>query len=186
VVLVWSVLLVILLAGWLLGRSPLTPLRGRQWMLLGLGFVPLSVAAAAVVAGYLLAVGWRRDRLRVQRAWLHNLVLVVLVVWTVAAVAVLFVVVQQGLLASPDMAIAGNESYGSRLRWYSDQAPGPLSTAWVISLPLFSYHLAMMAWAFWLAASLIRWSRWVWSCFTEAGLWRPLRRPRPEPPPPQG
>jgi len=32
----------------------------------------------------------------------------------------------------------------------------------------------MLAWALWLAASLIRWARWGWSCLTEAGLWRPV------------
>ena len=183
-VLVWSVLIVILVAGVLLGRSRLTPLRPRHWILLGLGFVPLSPGAAAVVAGNLLALGWRRDRLRTGRAWLHNLILLALTVWTFAAVGVLFFVVQHGLLASPDMEIAGNLSSGGQLRWYSDRAPAALPTAWALSLPLFVYHLAMLAWALWLASALIRWSRWVWSCFAEGGFWRPLRGPRPEPPAP--
>jgi hypothetical protein len=181
-VLVWSVLVVIVIAGLLLGRTSLTPLRPRHWILLGLGFVPLSVGAAAVVAGYLLALGWRRDRFRARSPWLHNLVLVALGLWTIAAAGVLFVVVQQGLLASPDMQIAGNGSSPGQLAWYSDRAPGPLPTAWAVSLPLFAYHLAMLAWALWLASALIRWSRWVWSCFAEGGLWRPVRQ-QPAPPP---
>jgi hypothetical protein len=182
-VLAWSALLVILLAGLLLGRSSLTPLRGRHWVLLGLGFVPLSMGAAAVVAGYFLALGWRRDRVRIERAWLHNLVLIGLAAWTVAAVVVLFMAVKQGLLASPDMGIAGNDSHDGQLRWYSDHAAGWLSTGWVVSLPLIAYHLVMLAWAFWLASAMIRWSRWVWSCFSETGRWRPMRRPRPAPSP---
>jgi hypothetical protein len=44
---------------------------------------------------------------------------------------------------------------------------------------MFAYHLAMLAWALWLAASVLRWSRWAWSCFTEGGLWRPMTGPRP-------
>jgi hypothetical protein len=62
-----------------------------------------------------------------------------------------------------------------------------LPQAFVISLPLLVYHLAMLAWALWMAVALLRWSMWAWSCFTEGGLWRPLRRPRPpvvESPPP--
>jgi hypothetical protein len=188
VVLVWSALLVIIAAGLLLGRVRLTPLRPRHWILLGLGFVPLSLGAAAVVVGYFLALGWRRDRLRTPRAWLHDLVLVALCLWTIAAVVVLLMAVKSGLLAHPDMDIVGNLGSGSQLRWYSDRAAGPLPTAWVLSLPLLAYHVAMLAWALWLAAALIRWSRWVWSCFAEGGLWRPLRKPRaePTPPPPAG
>ena len=181
-VLVWSVLVVIVIVGLLLGRSSLTPLRPRHWILLGLGFAPLSVGAAVVVTGYFLALGWRRDHLRSQRAWIHNLLLVLLALWTVAAVGALFLVVQQGLLATPDMDIAGNGSHATLLRWTSDRVPGPLPTGWVISLPLLAYHLAMLAWALWLAAMIIRWSRWVWSCFAEGGLWRPMfRRPPPAP-----
>ncbi len=178
-VLVWSVLIVIVAAGLLLGRTTLTPLRARHFILLGLGFVPLSVTAAALVVGYLLALGWRRDRLRIRQAWLHDLTLIVLALWTLVAMGVLFVAVQRGLLASPDMAITGNGSYATELRWYSDRVPGALPVGWVLSLPLMVYHLAMLAWALWLAAALIRWSRWVWSCFAEGGLWRPLRRPPP-------
>jgi hypothetical protein len=178
-VLVWGVLLVLVLVAVFLGRSPLTPLSTRQWILLGIGFAPLSVWAAATVAGYLFALGWRRDRLRTSRPWVHDLVQVLLALWTVAAVMALFAVIQQGLLSRPDMDIVGNGSHASELRWYSDHASGPLPRAFVISLPLLVYHLAMLAWALWMAVALLRWSMWAWSCFTEGGLWRPLRRPRP-------
>ncbi|HXU03951.1 MAG TPA: hypothetical protein VN903_23475, partial [Polyangia bacterium] len=53
-----------------------------------------------------------------------------------------------------------------------------------ISVPLLVYRLAMLAWSLWLALAVIRWARWLWSCFSERGLWRPLSTPRPAAPPP--
>jgi hypothetical protein len=178
-VLMWSVLLVLVFVGLFLGRSRLTPLSGRQWVLLGLGFAPLSIWAAAVMVGFLFALGWRRDHFRATRPWLHNLVQLLLAFWTAVALGVLFNAVHEGLLSRPDMDIVGNASSAHELRWYADRAAGPLPRAWVISLPMFAYHLAMLAWALWLAASVLRWSRWAWSCFTEGGLWRPMTGPRP-------
>ena len=173
-----GLLAVLVLVALFLGRSRLTPLSSRQWILLGLGFAPLSIWAAAVMVGYLFALGWRRDHFRAARPWLHNLVQLLLAFWTAVALGVLFTAVEQGLLSRPDMDIVGNGSSAHELRWYADRAAGPLPRAWVISLPMFAYHLAMLGWALWLAASLLRWSRWVWSCFTEGGLWRPMTGPR--------
>ena len=176
-VLVWGVMLVLVLVAAFLGRSPLTPLSTRQWVLLAIGLAPLSLGAAATITGYLFALGWRRDRLRTSSPYLHNLAQLLLVLWTVLAVSALFAVVQQGLLSRPDMDIVGNGSSATQLLWSSDRASGPLPRAWVLSLPLLVYHLAMLAWALWLAVAVMRWSMWAWSCFTEGGLWRPLRNP---------
>jgi hypothetical protein len=29
----------------------------------------------------------------------------------------------------------------------------------------------MLAWALWLAASLLKWVAWAWRCFSEGGAW---------------
>jgi hypothetical protein len=187
-VLLPSMILVVLVLGLALGRARLLPLRTHQFVLLGLGFLPLSLGAAAAVLGYLVALSWRRTHLRTRQAWLHDLVQLVLAVWTVLAIAILFLVVREGLLSSPDMEVVGNGSSESLLRWTIDRSAGPTPAAGVISLPLGAYHLTMLAWGLWLAAALIRWAPWVWSCLTAGGLWRPLFPPRkidpsPEPPP---
>jgi len=58
--------------------------------------------------------------------------------------------------------------------------------AWVISVPLLVYRLAMLAWALWLAIALLRWLRWGWECVTTGGGWRAwgpwwrLRKKMPE------
>jgi len=59
---------------------------------------------------------------------------------------------------------------------------GPLPRPWVVSAPLLVYRLAMLAWSLWLALAVIRWARWIWACFSERGIWRPLFVRKPAPP----
>ena len=54
---------------------------------------------------------------------------------------------------------------------------GALPQASVISAPLLVYRLAMLLWALWLAAALVRWMRWAWDCFMDGGAWK---RPWPK------
>jgi len=42
------------------------------------------------------------------------------------------------------------------------------TSAWVISVPLLVYRLAMLAWALWLALALLRWLRW--GCAPQGGV----------------
>jgi hypothetical protein len=173
-VLLPSALLLVLLVAWLLGRARVLPLRTHQLVLLGLGFLPLSLGAAGVMIGLLIALSWRRMYLRTGRGWLYDLVQIALGLWSLIAIALVFAIVREGLLSSPQMEIAGNGSSPTLLHWTADRAAGALPTASVLSLPLFAYHLAMLAWALWLAIALIRWAPWVWSCLTAGGLWRPV------------
>jgi hypothetical protein len=186
-VLFWSVLIVLVLAGIALSRSPWTPLRARHWILLGIGLVQTSVPAAALVAGLFFAFGWRRSRPEMARAWRYDLSQVVLAMWTVAAITVLAAGVGHGLLGHPDMMVAGNGSQtsgaGTSLIWFADRVSGAMPRPWVVSVPLLAYRLAMLAWSLWLALAVIRWARWVWACLSERGLWRPLWTKKPAPPP---
>ncbi|MEA2695908.1 MAG: hypothetical protein QOI66_179, partial [Myxococcales bacterium] len=182
-VLFWSHLLVLLLVALALGRSTLTPLRAHHWVLLSLGLSQLPIPGAAIVAGYFLVMGMRRQHAAMGGRWLWNLRQLGLVAWTAVAVVLLFVAVKEGLLSTPDMHIAGNNSDRSTLRWFADRVGASPPQAWVLSLPLIVYRLAMLAWALWLAVALIRWSRWAWSCFTAGGLWQPLRAPKRPPAP---
>ncbi|MEO8602554.1 MAG: hypothetical protein ABI629_08265 [bacterium] len=174
-VLFWSLLPVLLLAALGLGRVRLTPLRTIDWLLLGIGLTQVPVAAAALVAGWLLGLGWRRERGAGLEPRGFDLLQVLLVGWTAIALGVLFYAIQQGLLGQPEMQIAGNGSYGV-LRWYQDRCAAVLPQAWVISVPLLVYRLLMLVWALWLAQALLRWLRWGWGSFGSGGYWRPLRR----------
>lgn len=172
-VLFWSLLAVLALVAAGLGRVRLTPLRAGHWLLLGVGLSQVSVAAAAVVVGWLLALGWREARgAAVEEARVFNLAQALLALWTVTALAILFWSIEQGLLGYPEMQITGNGSSWLLLRWFQDRTGEVLPRPWVLSVPLLVYRAAMLAWALWLAVALLRWLRWGWGCFTAGGVWR--------------
>jgi len=74
-------------------------------------------------------------------------------------------------LGSPDMQITGNQSSAYNLNWYQDRSLASLPQAGVISVPLLVYRLFMLAWALWLALSLLNWLKWGWRCFSSKALW---------------
>jgi hypothetical protein len=175
-VLFWPFLVVLAAVAVGLGRIRWTPLRTHHWLLLGLGLTQVPVAAAAVVVAWLLALGWReRHGTCVPGAWFDGLQLAV-VALTALALGTLFHSIQMGLLGLPEMQISGNGSHAGLLRWYQDRAASAPGGAWLLSVPLFVYRLAMLAWALWLAQAVVRWLRWGWQCFTAGETWRPLRR----------
>jgi len=178
-VLFWPLLLLIAAVAVGLGRLRNTPLRAHHWLLLGLGLTQVPFGAGALVAGWLLALGWRGAHgTALPRRW-FDLVQVALALWTFAALAVLLYSIQQGLLGTPEMQVAGHQSTASQLRWYQDRADASLPRASVISIPLLAYRGAMLAWALWLATALIRWLRWGWAQFSQGELWRGRRRITP-------
>jgi len=171
-VLFWGVVLIVIAAGLVLGRVTLTPLRSWEWILLGLGLSQGHVVMALLVAGWLLALGWRRRLDAETRAELFNLTQVGLVLLSVLALGALCWAVQFGLLGYPDMQISGNGSSSQLLRWYQDIAPGRFPVAWIVSLPMLVYRLFMLAWSLWLAFALLKWVIWGWQSFSMSGLWR--------------
>ncbi len=172
-VLFWGVLLVLLLVSIGLGRLSLTPLRGLHWFGLGLGLMPVATDLTAVVFGWLLLLGVRRRfGAAIPQRWAFNLLQIVLVLLSLAAMSALFDAVQQGLLGHPDMQVQGHLSSSEQLSWYQDHSQALLPSAWVLSLPLLVYRLLMLVWASWLAWSLLNWLKWGWSSYSEGGLWR--------------
>jgi hypothetical protein len=181
-VLFWSLLLVAVLVAFGLGRVPLTPLGWGSWFLLFVGLTQVPIWVSLLVVGWLLALGWRRENAATATDPAFAALQLLLAAWTVLALLGLVFAIRQGLLGAPDMQVAGNGSSGSLLRWYQDRSDAVLPTAWILSVPILVYRFAMLAWALWLAMALVRWLRWGWQCFSEGGLWRPLRRRnRPEP-----
>ncbi|MBN2573856.1 MAG: hypothetical protein JXP73_04760, partial [Deltaproteobacteria bacterium] len=160
-VLWWSTLVALFIIALALGRTALTPLKSRHWVLLGLGLSQVSLAGAAVVVAWLLAFGWRQKHGSAQSRPVFDLLQLVLVGLTVAALVFLFGAVETGLLRQPDMGISGNQSTATMLSWFQDRSGAVLARPWVFSVPLLVYRLAMLLWAIWLAASLLRWSRWL-------------------------
>ncbi len=135
------------------------------------------------MAGWFLVLGVRR-RSHAGHWLSFNLSQLVLIAWTLAALSGLYLAIERGLLGIPDMQIAGNQSSDFYLHWTQDRTSIDLPRPWVFSLPLLVYHMLMLAWALWLAASLLKWFRWAWGCFAEGGIWK--KRPRLEKPEKQG
>ncbi len=170
-VLFWSLLAVVLIVAVLLGRVKDSPLKTWEWILLGIGLTQVSIWLGLLVAGWLLALGRRRARPEVGPAW-FDLRQVGLAGWTAVALVALFLVVRQGLLGHPSMQLSGNGSSRYLLQWYQDRVASALPTATVISVPLMVYRVAMLLWALWLAAALVKWLRFGWLAFGAGGLWR--------------
>jgi hypothetical protein len=108
---------------------------------------------------------------------MFNLVQLGLAALTVVALLCLVASIQQGLLGAPDMHVTGNGSSAQVLRWFADRSADALPVAHAISLPLWVYKLAMLAWALWLASALIGWLRSSFAAWTQGGYWRSTPKP---------
>lgn len=177
-VLFWGVLIVIIAVAIGLGRLRFTPLSAVSWMLLGLGIAQMSLVGMAVVVGWFLAMEGRRrfGPAVVKRGWFITLQVLV-ALYAVLAAGVLLETVRVGLLGYPDLMVVGNGSDAAHLHWYADRFASGTAQAWVLSMPVLVYRIAMLLWALWLSASMLRWVKWAWACFSEGGYWRDNPQP---------
>jgi hypothetical protein len=178
-VLYWSQLVVLLIVAIALARFAPTPLRWWHWLLLGIGFSTFAWAAFVIVAAWLVVLGLRERSTRMDglNRTPFNIVQVLLAALTVVALLCLVASVPQGLLGQPDMRVAGNGSNAWALHWFADQGNGALPRAGALTLPLWAYKAAMLAWALWLANALIGWLRWGFRAWTRGGYWKPAPPP---------
>ena len=177
-VLFWPYLVFLLVVAFGLGRLPGSPLTSAQWALLGLGLSVLPALAALVVAAFVLALA-ERGRRHPQGKWSFDGVQVLLAAWGLVSLGLLYVAIHQGLLFRPDMQVAGGGSTDASLRWYADRVTADTPGADVLSLPLWIYRVAMLLWALWLAAGLVRAVGPAWHAFSHGGVWRPIVRRQP-------
>jgi hypothetical protein len=181
-ILYWGELLVFIVIAWSLGRSGLTPLSTSEWLLLGLGLSTFSWLVLGLFVVFVLAFQWRSLRAAPASRDRFNLSQIGLGVLAAAAILALVAAVPRGLLARPDMRIQSLDS-GGALAWFVDQAPGNLPTPGILSVSLWWYKLAMLAWALWLSFALVRWIKWAWQIYTRDGLWRGAGESPPVTPP---
>jgi len=170
-ILYWSTLLAVALAALIIGKTGLTPLRFSQLLLLGIGMSMGNLPSCLLVVGWLIAVQWRR-KLPVNTAgYAFNLIQAGLGLLTLAAMAALIWAISQGLLGHPDMNITGNGSNSGMLRWYQDISGPVPPQGQLISIPIFVYRLAMLAWALWISLTLLGLLKWGWKIINEPMLW---------------
>jgi len=172
-VLYWSELVVLIIFALILGRTGLAPLRSWQWLLLGLGFSTFNWPVLGVVAAWLLACGARERVVSEGLSWWRfNLLQVFIGGLTIIALLSVIAALPQGLLGTPDMHVAGHNSYGAVLGWFADRSASMLPVATAFTVPVWIYKVLILVWALWLSFALLRWLPWVWQKFSGDGFWR--------------
>jgi len=171
-VLFWGLVIVLVVLAIGLGRTRLTPLKTRDWLLLGLGLSQAGIWVGLLVTGWLFALGLRARLDLELPPWRFNLMQTGLFLLSLAALSALVVALQQGLLGQPEMQVAGNGSTATGLNWYQDRSGPELPRVWVISVPILVYRGLMLAWALWLAHRLLGWLHWGWQGLSGPVLWR--------------
>ena len=143
-----------------------------HWFLLAIGLSQtLPVLIVVVVTCFIgLSV---RERLNLDvKRWQFNLMQVALIGLIFMSVLIMIGAVANGLLGRPDMQIAGNGSSSHYLKWYQDRVVDGLPQPQIISVPMWIYRVLMLAWAMWLATSLLKWIKWGWQALNKDGFWR--------------
>ncbi|HEY3517813.1 MAG TPA: hypothetical protein VGL98_12270, partial [Gammaproteobacteria bacterium] len=180
-VLYWPELLALILGAVALGRLPLKPLRTHEWLLLGFGLSTFAWPVLLIFAVWAFGLAWRGSRASTWSNNLFNLTQVGLGVLTVIALVAVVGAIPVGLLGRPDMQIASPVQYGL-LAWFADRTTAATPSASAISLSLWFYRAAMLAWALWLSLALLRWLPWAWRAYSAGGLWRSPLTPPPQAP----
>ena len=172
-VMYWPELAALIVFALILGRIKLTPLTTRHWLLLGLGFSTFSWSVLALVIIWLMLCGAREKSELHLNWWKFNLVAGSYRRYDRhRAIECRITSLPAGLLGTPDMHVAGHNSYGNVLNWFADGSETLLPTASVITVPLWAYKVLILVWALWLSFALLRWLPWVWKCFSSDGFWR--------------
>lgn len=175
----WSILALVVTLAVLVGRSGHSPVGTRDMLILGIGLATVAWWTLLLVAGWLLVLDWRRRRGAVGPAWSFDLLQVFLVWLSVVVLIVLIGTAWSGLLGQPAMRVEGNGSSLRELIWFADHAAGPLPEAGALSVPLWVYKAAILAWSLWLANAVVRWLRLALDALGEGGWWKsPLFPPR--------
>lgn len=166
----WGVLVFALLAAVVLSRVPDSPLRLHEWTLLSLGLTQVPVVLALLVVAWLFFLRWRgADGFQKLPVWAYNLCQSGLIFLTLLSIGIFIGIASSGLLGDPEMYIVGNGSSDSRLAWYAARTTTELPQPGYASISVWWYRLAMLLWALWLAAALVRWLRLGWRNSSKGG-----------------
>lgn len=170
-VLLWGVLVALLLVAVVLGKLLGSPLKTRDWLLLGLGVSTTSVFILVPIVIWIGALRYREYRGDALQGWRRNMTQIGLGMLTIIALGTIVGAVSAGLLGNPDMMIVGNQSYGNYLNWYSDRLLNTLPEPTVMSVSIWYYRALMLVWSIWVAFALIRWLKWTWTVFSQGEIW---------------
>ena len=170
-VLLWGVLLSILIFAFILGRIKNTPLKVRDWLLLGIGVSTSSIMSMVPIVIWIFLLRYKESKADELKGTMRNFIQIMIVIFTFIALITLIIAISIGLLGNPDMMIQGNNSYGFNLHWYSDKIENLLPQPTVISVSMWYYRALMLLWSIWISFSLIKWLKWSWHIFSKGDMW---------------
>ena len=150
------------------------PLPTWHWLLLFIGMSTVNTVGSLPVLLWFFALEARRHYFQKQqlpKGDLYYLIQIGIVILSLLALIALVAVIPESLLSAPDMQVTGNGSENYFFNWYQDRSAENLPQAQVISIPLWCYRVAMLAWSLWLVFALLRWVKWGWTIFAEGGVW---------------
>lgn len=172
-ILFYGVLIVAIVIAVVLSRWRDLPLNLWQWVLLSIGLTQVPVAYALVVVSWFIAFAARAKYIqKLETSFAFSAAQIGLAGLTAATAMVMVYAISRGLLGVPDMAITGNGSNATTLRWFQDASDALLPQAWIVSVPMWVYRVLMLAWALWVASAIVSWIRWGWLAFSAGGYWR--------------
>ncbi len=177
-VLYWGELLAMILIALALSRSARSSLKLHDWLLLGIGFSTVSWFGLFVFAGWLFLIDWRKRLNPEGSYWRFDLLQIGFVMLTLAALIALFVALTTGLVGQPDLHVISRGWGAGDLKWFNDLSDSVLPQGSAVTLPIWLYRALMLAWAFWMAWSLVRWGRNALAAFMHGGVWQPVFPPR--------
>lgn len=170
----WGILAFALLVAAALSRVPRSPLSLYEWLLLSIGLIQVSVFLSLFVVAWLFLLRWRGSKgFQELERNVYNVCEGIFIFLTLWAIGTFFRIASGGLLGSPEMYIAGNGSSAFYLDWFTARSPGELPEPGYWSVSIWWFRLAMLLWALWLAAALVRWLRLGWKNSSIGGHFRP-------------
>ena len=170
-VLYWPELLLLGLGAVLLGRFAWSPLRTREWLLLGIGLSTFAWPILLLFASWAFILSWRGQTQVELTRQSFNAMQIGLGLLTVITLAAVVASIPGGLLGEPDMQITAPSGLGP-MTWFSDRAASATPVAGAVTISIWFYRIAMLAWALWLSFALLRWIPWAWRAYNHNGIWR--------------
>ncbi|HQZ28253.1 MAG TPA: hypothetical protein PK648_08900 [Verrucomicrobiales bacterium] len=166
----WSIFVFILIVAVALYRVPQSPLRLHEWLLLAFGLTQVPMPFSLMIVAWLFLIRWRgTEGFQSLSTWKYNLSEVTLIFLTLFALGTFIGIASAGLLGDPEMYVAGNGSSSTYLNWFSARSAAALPQPGYWSVSIWWFRLAMLLWALWLAASLVRWLRLGWNNSSQGG-----------------
>ncbi len=170
-VLFWGYFPLALILAWALSRLKDLPLKFHQWCLLLMGLSQVNFGLNIMVITWFIFLGFRAKTKLSNHSLKFPLMQIFLAFWSFWAFQALYQAIETGLLGSPRMMIAGNDSSSSYLSWYQDLTTGEIPSPWFLAFDIWYYRILMLLWALWLAASIIKWVKWGFDAYTTNGGW---------------